>query len=85
MFFSPFLSFVFVLQKDTGRRKVPLQAVVFQSFTPNTDEYKTAPVCAGKLNTKVQNKTEWLSCTKLKTGHVKRMGTKLEIEPSPVE
>lgn len=77
--------YLFLLQKDTGRRKVVLQLVVFQSFTRNMDEYKTAPICAGKLNTKVQNKIKLLSCIKSKIGQVKRMGTKLEIELSPFE
>lgn len=48
-------------------------------------EYKIAPICAGELNTKVKKKTKLLSCTKIKIGQVKRMGTKLETEPSPVE
>lgn len=54
-------------------------------LTPNMDEYKIAPICAGELNTKVQNKIKLLSCTKIKIGQVKRMGTKLEAEPSPAE
>lgn len=49
------------------------------------DEYKIAPIRTGELNTKVQNKIKLLSRTKLKIGQVKRMGTKLETEPSPVE
>lgn len=48
-------------------------------------EYKIAPICAGELNTKVKKKIKLLSCTKIKMGQVKRMGTKLETEPSPVE
>lgn len=54
-------------------------------LTPNMDGYKIAPIFAGELNTKVQNKIKFLSCTKIKIGQVKRMGTKLETDPLPVE